>query len=481
MCPPSSSGATLDVRPAAAATHDRAEALSKPSAPRILVVDDQESMAEMVAEGLIQRGFEAATARSGTEAASRLGQEAFDALVTDLRMPGLDGLALLSIARRTAPSCPVIVMTAYSAVDTAIESIRRGAYHYLTKPFKVDELALFLERALAETRLQREAAALKRTLRESFAVGHLIGQSCAIREVCELLLRVASSDAPVLILGETGTGKGLVARAIHAEGARGSAPFVTVNCASLPESLLESELFGHVKGAFTGATTRRIGLFEEAHGGSLFLDEIGEMTPALQAKLLDVLERGVVRAVGSNKESAVDVRVIAATHRDLRERVSAGAFREDLLYRLEVVTIEIPPLRHRRDDIPQLVAHFLADSLGREPRSPVRCVGPEAMRRFLEHTWPGNVRELKHVVERLVLLGRSPEVAIADLPPSLTAKRETPSAYGGEIVPLREMQRRYVTWVFEQLGGRKVHAAEKLGVDIKTLGRWLRDDDEKSR
>jgi two-component system response regulator HydG len=440
---------------------------------RVLIVDDELSMAEMLADGLGEHGFDAVAIHSSSEAARRLGEEQFDALVTDLRMPELDGLALLSTARRVAPACPVIVMTAYSAIDSAVESIRRGAYHYLTKPFKLDELAIFLERAIDETRLRRETQALKRSLQERFAIGNLVGRSGAMREVCDLVLRVADASAPVLVLGETGTGKGLVARAIHAEGSRARGPFVTVNCAALPENLLESELFGHVKGAFTGATGRRVGLFEEADGGTLFLDEIGEMTPALQAKLLDVLERGVVRAVGANREKTVDVRVVAATHRDLRERMAAGAFRADLLYRIEVVTIDLPPLRLRRDDIPGLVEHFVAESRARHPRSVVERVGPEAMQRFIEHPWPGNVRELEHLVERLVLLGRSPEVAVGDLPPTHTAKIESAPAFG-EVVPLREMQRRYVAWAFEQLGGRKAQTAEKLEVDLKTLGKWLR-------
>jgi two-component system response regulator HydG len=449
--------------------------------PRVLIVDDEPSMAEMLAEGLAARGFDAVASSSSAAAAKRLGEENFDALVTDLRMPDVDGLALVTIAHQVTPGCPVIVMTAYSAVDTAIESIRRGAYHYLTKPFKVDELALFLERALDETRLRRETVTLKRTLKDRFAIGSLVGRSGAMRDVCDLVVRVADASTPVLILGETGTGKRLVARAIHAEGSRAGAPFVTVNCAALPENLLESELFGHTKGAFTGATARRVGLFEEAHRGSLFLDEIGEMTPSLQGKLLDVLERGIVRAVGSNKETAIDVRVIAATHRDLRERVSAGTFREDLLYRLDVVTIDIPPLRHRRDDIPDLIEHFLAESKTHHPQSPVERIGADALRRLLEHSWPGNVRELEHVVERLVLLGRSPEVAVADLPATLTVKREAAPSFGGDVLPLREMQRRYVAWAFERLGGRKMRAAEMLGVDIKTLGRWLRDDEEQPK
>jgi two-component system response regulator HydG len=447
------------------------------SRPRVLIVDDELSMAEMLAEGLDERGFDAVPLGSSREAARRLADDRYDVLVTDLRMPELDGLGLLSIARTSVPECQVIVMTAYSAIDTAIESIRRGAYHYITKPFKVDELALFVRRAVDDARVRREASALKRTLRERFALSNIVGPSGAMKELADLVERVADAAAPVLIVGETGTGKGLFARAIHAHGSRAAAPFVTVNCAALPENLLESELFGHVKGAFTGASARRVGLFEEAHRGTLFLDEIGEMTPALQAKLLDVLERGMVRSIGSNKELAVDVRIVAATHRDLRARVAAGAFREDLLYRLEVVTLEIPPLRHRHDDIPALVAHFLAHAKAKHPRSPVERLSPEATAQLLAHGWPGNVRELEHVLERVVLLGRAAEVPASDLPPTVTAKRDAHPTFDGPIVPLRDVQRRYVAWAFEQLGGRKLLTAEKLGVDIKTLGRWLRADE----
>jgi len=314
---------------------------------------------------------------------------------------------------------------------------------------------------------------LKRTLQDRFALSNIVGRDGAMREVCDLALRVADATAPVLISGETGTGKGLVARAIHAQGARSGGVFVTINCAALPEPLLESELFGHVKGAFTGATASRAGLFEEAHKGTLFLDEIGEMTPALQAKLLDVLERGVVRAVGANKEREVDVRVIAATHRDLRERVKSGGFREDLLYRLEVVTIDIPPLRHRKEDLPALIEHFLSRARARHERSPLVRIGQDAMQRLLDHAWPGNVRELEHAIERLVLLARGPEATAADLPSQVSAKRDAATVFGGPIVPMRDMMRRYATWAYEELGGQKLLTADKLGIDIKTLRRWL--------
>jgi two-component system, NtrC family, response regulator HydG len=448
------------------------------SRPRVLIVDDQLSMAEMVADGLSERGYDAVAMGSSRKAAAALEAGGIAALVTDLRMPEMDGLELLAVARDVAPECPVIVMTAYSAVDSAIESIRRGAYHYLTKPFKIDELLLFLARALEDASVRREASSLKRALRERVSIPNLIGDSPAMRDVADLVARVAGAGAPVLVLGETGTGKGVVARAIHAQGGRASAPFVAVNCAAIPEPLLESELFGHAKGAFTGATSARAGLFAEADGGTLFLDEIGEMSPSLQAKLLHVLENGAIRAVGESKERAVDARIVAATHRDLRARVAAGLFREDLLYRLEVVTIEIPPLRHRREDVPDLLDRFLARAKDRHPKSTVVAFAPDALDALMSYAWPGNVREVEHLVERLVLLGRTAEIVAGDLPARI---RETPLpelAFAAPVVPMREMQRRYAAWAYEQLGGRKLLAAEKLGIDHKTLTRWLANDDD---
>ena len=445
--------------------------------PRILVVDDELSMAEMLADGLVDHGYEAVALASSKDAATLLEREPFDLLVTDLRMPKLDGLGLLAVSRKASPGRPVIVMTAYSAVDTAIESIRQGAYHYMTKPFKVDELVLFVERALGEAKLRREAAPLRRALRDRFGLDNLVGSSAPMREVAELVERVADATVPVLILGETGTGKGVVARAIHAQGTRAHGPFVAVNCAALPENLLESELFGHVKGAFTGATASRVGLLEEASGGTLFLDEIAEMALPLQAKLLHVLESGTVRAVGSNKERPVDTRILAATHRDLHARVAAKAFREDLLYRLDVVAITLPALRQRRGDLPELIAHFLAKARAKHPKSPVERLAPEGLQRLLDHGWPGNVRELEHVLERAVLLGRTPTIGAEDLP---TLARPTSTGgltFGGEVIPFRELQRRYAAWAYEQLEGRKVLTAEKLGVDFKTLAKWLGSGD----
>lgn len=443
------------------------------SRPRALVVDDQMALAETLAESLCERGYDARPVDSGPEAARLVQEDEFDVLVTDLRMPDVDGIALLELSKRLVPGRPVIIMTAYSAVDSAIESIRRGAYHYLTKPFKVDELALFMGRALEEARLRRETVSLRRALKEQSSVSAFVAESQAMREVSDLVQRVADTSAPVLIVGETGTGKGLMARALHSRSSRASSPFVTVNCTTLPEPLLESELFGHVNGAFTGATAHRAGLFEEAHGGTVFLDEIGDLPASLQAKLLDVLERGVVRAVGANKERPLDIRIIAATHRNLRERVAEGQFREDLLYRLDVVTIHLPPLRHRRDDIPALVKHFLRESLAKHPGSRVASVSPEALVLLIEYGWPGNVRELEHLIRRMVLLGKNAEIDVDELPPSLVKNRDGGIDFGQTVLPLREMQRKYVAWAYERLGSRKLLAAERLGIDDKTLARWL--------
>jgi two-component system, NtrC family, response regulator HydG len=445
---------------------------------RVLVVDDNLEMARTIAEGLGDRGYDAVAVGSGGDAINRLHAETFDALVTDLRMPRVDGLELLAASRKLDPGRPVIVMTAYSAIDTAVESIRQGAYHYLTKPFKQDELAIFLGRALDEVHLRQEAERLKMALRTRFSAASIIGASPGIAAVRERISRVADAPAPVIILGETGTGKGLVARALHADSRRAAGAFVSVNCAALPESLLESELFGHVKGAFTGATSDRPGLFVEADGGSLLLDEIGEMTPALQAKLLHVLESGTVRPVGATKQVDVDVRIIAATHRNLAHAVREGKFREDLFYRLDVVSIVLPSLRDRKEDVPALLAYFLEESRKRYEHSPVRAFSPEALQRLDAYQWPGNVRELAHLVEKLVLLGQAPAVGVDDVR-ELVVPRESDGtpAFRGAILSISDLQRRYATWALAQTGGHRSKTAEKLGVDRKTLRKWLGETD----
>ena len=440
----------------------------------VLIVDDDVPLGETLTEELANDGFVTTHVTSGREAARRL-EEDFDVVVTDLRMPGVDGLEVLALSRRIAPERPVIVMTAFSAIDSAIESIRQGAYHYLTKPFQVDELALFLDRALADARLRREASAMRKALRGKASFAHVVGAEGSIREACSMVARVADATTPVLLLGETGTGKGLLARALHDQSARATRPFVTINCAALPENLLESELFGHMRGAFTGAVTNRAGLLVEAAGGTVFLDEICEMPLPLQAKLLHVIERGVVRAVGSDKEKLIDVRFVTATNRNLRDQASAGQFREDLLFRLNVLTIDIPPLRRRRDDFTALVAHALEQARAKHPSSPVRRVSPGAFDLLLAHPWPGNVRELTNVIERAVLLGSEVEVAASEIAPSLapaTPAATTPD-FARPVMSLQEMNRRYARWAVDELGGRRVVTAEALEIDRKTLAKLL--------
>jgi len=446
--------------------------------PRVLVVDDNLEMARTISEGLIDRGYDAVAAGSGHDAIDRLTTERFEALVTDLRMPKVDGMELLAISRRLDPERPVIVMTAYSAIDSAVESIRQGAYHYLTKPFKQDELVIFLERALEQVRVKSEATALRSALRAKFSVSSIIGHSAAIQAVRERIQRVADAPAPVIVLGETGTGKGVVARALHGDSRRAERPFVSVNCAALPEALLESELFGYVKGAFTGAAADRPGLFAEADGGSLFLDEIGEMPLPLQAKLLHVLESGTVRPVGATKEREVDVRIIAATHRNLVQIAREGKFREDLLYRLDVVSIVLPALRDHREDIPALLEHFLAECRAKYPQSQVRSFSSQALSQLRAYRWPGNVRELAHMTEKLVLLGRAGEISAADLPDTVKALRlDDPFEFRGMVQPMIEIERLYAAWALGQTGGHRGQTAEKLGIDPKTLRKLLEDPD----
>jgi two-component system response regulator HydG len=377
----------------------------------------------------------------------------------------------------------VIVMTAFGAVDSAVESIRLGASHYVTKPFKLEELLVFLERALEESEVRQEAAALRTTLRERFSIAGFVGESRSMRIVLEMVERLARTDTPVLLTGETGTGKGVVALALHTESPRAKRPFVTVNCAALPEALLESELFGHVKGSFTGAATDRTGLFAEADGGTIFLDEIGEMPLPLQAKLLRVLESNQIRPVGATRERHVDFRVIAATHQNLRERARAGSFRSDLLYRLDVVPIQLPALRDRKDDLPLLVEHFLRIMRERHPDSPVQRLHPAALDRLAQHSWPGNVRELAHVIERLVILGRAEEAEVDHLPAEISAPRPGGDTLGltEHVLPIREVQRRYAAWALEQCEGHRGKTAELLDIDSKTLAKWLSEGAEHLR
>jgi two-component system response regulator HydG len=442
--------------------------------PRVLIVDDDVEMAEMVADHLSTRGYASECAAGGNAALAALRRRSFDAVITDLRMDDVDGFDVLRASLEDDPARPVLIMTAYGTIDSAIEALQRGAAHYLTKPFKLSEACLFLERALAERGMRRENDQLRRIVDERFGFEGLIGKSPPMQQVYDLLQRVAPVLAPVLILGESGTGKELVARAIHFGGPRGKAPFVAVNCAALPEQLLESELFGHARGAFTGATETKKGLFVEADGGTLFLDEIGELPLPLQAKLLRALESSAVRPVGGAAERKVDVRIVAATNCDLVTAVQERRFREDLYYRLHVIPIRLPPLRDRREDIPLLVEHFLRRHAERHPGAPARHIGPEVMKWLIEQPWPGNVRELENTIERLVLLARGPNIDLLEISQKEPEATADPLAqFQSEIVPLRVVQRRYVEWVLAQTDGNKVRAAQLLGIDASTIYRML--------
>jgi two-component system response regulator HydG len=449
---------------------------------RILVVDDDHEMAATVADFLDERGFRVDVAVGGKAALSALRKKEFDSVVTDLRMEQVDGLDVLAAAQADDPTLPVIIMTAYGSIDGAIDAVRRGASRYLTKPFKLEEVALSIEKALAERGLQRENAALRKAIDERLGFRNLVGKSAVMQQLYDLLERVSGIASPVLITGESGTGKELVARALHFGGPRARAPFVAVNCSAVAETLLESELFGHVKGAFTGATESKKGLFVEADGGTLFLDEIGELAVGLQAKLLRALETSSVRAVGSGSERKVDVRIVAATNQDLARAMQEKRFREDLYYRLHVIPVHLPPLRARREDIPLLVEQFVARYNESEAAATTgaRELSGDVLRRLSELPWPGNVRELKNVVERMLVLARGRRVDVRDLarvmPDPLP---EAMAALAAEIVPLRVMTRRYIEWVLAQTGGSKTKTARLLGIDASTIYRVLqRDEDE---
>ena len=434
---------------------------------RILVVDNDREMVNLLQAHLAGHGWAVAGATSGADALAALEREDYDVVLTDLVMDGVDGLALLRAAQQREPAPRVVLMTAFGSLETAIEAIRHGAYDYLTKPFKLEQAALAVRRAIDDRRLREENRRLKQAVEQRFGFDSIIGRSPALRRVFQQVRAVAESDAAVLLMGESGTGKELVARAIHHNSARRDGPFVAVNCAAIPETLLESELFGHEKGAFTGADRKRRGLFAEAGGGTVFLDEIGDIALSLQAKLLRVLQDKVVRPVGGSQEVQLDLRVVSATNRDLAARVAEGHFREDLYYRLAVIPVRLPSLRERPEDIPLLAAHFLkraAASLGK----PLESYDDEAMDWLLRHRWPGNVRELENVVERAATLARGPRVTLADLHTEFAA----PASGGGATRPtLAELEADYIQRVLEETRGDKVTAARILGISVRTLQR----------
>jgi len=440
---------------------------------RVLVVDDVRDMAETIANDLEAAGFSTEVADNGATALERFAQQPADVVVADLRMKRVDGMEVLTGVKRIDPGAPVVIMTAFGAIESAVEAMRRGAFHYITKPFQLESLRALVERAGRERALTTENALLRRMLRESLSSRQLLGASAPMRQLRALIEKVADADAPVLIWGDTGTGKELVARAIHAGGPRADRPFVAINCAALPENLLESELFGHAEGAFMGATGERRGLFVEAQGGTVFLDEVGDLPLALQGKLLRVLQAGEVRPVGAESVRTVDVRCVAATHRELPALVEQKLFRQDLFFRLDVLRVHVPALRERPEDIPILVEHFLNKSLERARHSVLAGFEPEALNFLAECEWPGNVRQLENLVERLVVTASAPLARVDDVRQALGP---TP---GADPIPrllqkpltLDELTERYIDRVMKSVGGSKSKAAQILGVDASTLYR----------
>ena len=439
----------------------------------LLVADDDAVARDLLVEVLTREGYRVRAAEGG-EACVRIAEsEPIDLALVDLRMADLDGLDVLARLSALEPPVPVLILTAFATVDTAIQAIRAGAYDYLSKPFRIEEIKLAVRRALETQRLQRENLQYRQALRERDRVENLVGHSPAMVELYRTIARVAPLDTTVLIQGETGTGKELVARAIHQASPRGQRPFTVVDCAALPETLVESELFGHEKGAFTGATQSRRGLLEAAAGSTCLLDEVGELTPPLQARLLRVLQERVIRRVGGTEPIPVDVRIIAATNRDLRKLVDEGRFREDLFYRLNVVTIHVPPLRERAEDVPLLAQHFLRRAAAAAGKTVVGLTR-EALDLLAAYPWPGNVRELEHVIERAVVLTTSTLLTPEDLPPELRPMAPAPPAdRPARRMTLEELKRWYVEQVLAETGGNKARAAEILGIDRRTLYRIL--------
>jgi DNA-binding NtrC family response regulator len=441
----------------------------------ILVAEDDPTTRESLSRAMSRVGYRTLTAGDGASALAILHAEPVDVVLTDLRMPGGDGMALLERVRADSPDTVVIILTAFATVDLAVEAMKKGAYDFLTKPVHLDKLELLLQHALEARRLARENRELKLRLRETVGLKQLLGRSPAMQRLRDAVQQVAATDAAVLILGESGTGKELVAHAVHHGGARADRTLVKVSCAALPEGLLESELFGHERGAFTGARDRRKGRFELAHGGTLFLDEVGDLSPGTQAKLLRVLQEQEFERVGGTATIRVDVRLVAATNRDLEGLVAEGTFREDLYYRLNVVPIRVPPLRERVEDIPVLLAHFLR-AFAKRWAKPVPEVTAEAQALLCRHDWPGNVRELQHVVESMLVFSKGYPIGVADLPPAIRgAGHDSDPGEGAAKPTLRELERQAITRTLVATGGNRRKAAEILGIGLKTLYRKVQE------
>ncbi len=448
--------------------------------PSVLIVDDERPTREGLARALADE-YRVRLAENGEQALAMLAEEPADVVLTDLRMPGMDGLTLLRRILARQPQPVVILLTAYGSIETAVEAVKAGAYDFLQKPVNLDRLEVVLRRAIEAREIRNENRRLKEQLDVRYGIENIIGRSAAMLEVLQTIRQVAPTRATVLIEGESGTGKEMIAHAIHGLSPRREGPFVAVHCAALAPTLLESELFGHERGAFTGATERRIGRFEMADGGTLFLDEIGEISPTIQVKILRVIEEHRFERVGGSRPIDVDVRLVAATNRDLKRMVGEGTFREDLFFRLHVVAIRLPPLRDRREDIPLLTAHFVEELAAQNGRAPPK-LSPAVLDAFNAYPWPGNVRELRNVVERMVVLARSDVLDVADLPPELRTAAPASTVGVGPPAPapldgitLAEAERRMIEQALAAAGGNRAEAARRLGISRRTIHRKIEE------
>jgi len=442
---------------------------------RVLVVDDEEIVRESLGGWLAKDGYEVKLAPEGASARELMKTEPFAIVLADLKMPGIDGLQVLEEAKRIQPEAVVVIMTAYATVETAVTAMKLGAYDYLVKPFDPEELSIMLEKIVSQRALRHENEVLRKALKREWGFHDLLSKSPSMQQVFELARVAARSASTILVLGESGSGKEVLARAIHAESPRAAGPFVAVNCAALTETLLESELFGHEKGAFTGAVARRKGKFEAADGGTLFLDEVGDISSKLQLELLRVLEDRSFHRVGGNEPISVDVRIVAATNRDLKKAVAEGRFRDDLYYRLNVIPIVVPPLRDRRQDVPLLVDRFI-EALSAELNKKLDGVSPQAMTALLAHDWPGNVRELRNVLERGAVVAHGATIQVEDLgmagaQPTAAEPGAAPAAMPGT---LEDVERRHIGEVLLQENGNVTRAARVLGIDRVTLYKKIR-------
>jgi DNA-binding NtrC family response regulator len=441
---------------------------------RVLVVDDETSILLLLKEALTQWGYQVTTAATATEALELIRTQVFDAALTDIRMPDMSGLELLKQIKAQDESIEVVVMTGYPTIASAVEALKEGAFDYLSKPLILDELRHLMQRLMERRFLRGEVTTLRQRLGEELTVNELIGGSAAMQRVKEIIGKVAVTDSPVLIEGESGTGKELVAAAIHRLSARAKGPFIPVNCSAIPRDLLESEFFGHVRGAFSGAVADAVGLFRGANEGTIFLDEIAELPPELQVKLLRVLQEMQVRPVGSTKAYPVDVRVIAATNRNLEQAMQAGSFRQDLFYRLNVIRIQLPPLRERREDIPALVNHFLR-RFSKRFRREIRGISPDALNALMTYDFPGNVRELENLIERAFAMGAREQITLADLP-SLAARPLVAPAVATKAVPtLAEVEKELILRALAVFDNDKEEAARALGISRRTIYRRLKE------